>query len=504
MTEAIQKRRIIPDRMKWVIIIGELFLIYALILITTYLDATFHNLLRFLVLFPMFHAGATFGHKGGFLASLLAIFLFVPIIKYDTPEAMYHFPVPASMLLFTLFALFGILVGGTVGEAKKSREYLETMSKVLLEIFREPDERSIIRRSCIEAAAITGAAGGAFLLIGDEEQDAAEWRILDMSANDNNNGLTPALSPDNVLVRCAMRNMSFITNSAGHDERVTLGARAAGVRSIIAVPVSFEQTVYGAFVVVKGENRDNFAEKELSILKTIAETAGGAIHNLRQERKRQEEKLREKQMRDLFSRYSAPAIVDYVLEHPDLLSSRRQEVTVLVSDIRGFTAFSETTAPEEVVAQLNEYFTAMVDVIFENNGIIDKFIGDCIIAYWGAPAPDAQHSANAIRAASAMSRALDNLNIAWARRGLKPFSSGIAIHTCDVLMGNIGDERKLAFTIMGDEVDKAIRMESATKALGAKIIVSETAARASGFSLSPLGDAPTDLGGLFTFAGDEL
>jgi class 3 adenylate cyclase len=504
MTAAIHKRRNIPDRIKWGLIIGELFLIYALVLITTYLNAPLHNLLRFLVLFPMCHAGATFGYRGGFLASLLAIFLFVPIIKYDTPYAMYHFPVPASMLLFTLFALFGILVGGTIGESRKSRGYLETMSAVLLEIFREQDERSIIRRSCIEAAAITGAAGGAFLLIGDDQQNAAEWLMFDMSADDDNNGPTPALPPDNVLVRCAMRNMSFITNSAGHDDRATLGPRAAGVRSIIAAPVSFEQTVYGAFVVVKGENRDNFAEKELSILKTIAETAGGAIHNLRQERNRQEEKLREEQMRDLFSRYSAPAIVDYVLEHPELLSSRRQEVTVLVSDIRGFTSFSETTAPEEVVAQLNEYFTAMVDIIFENNGIIDKFIGDCIIAYWGAPAPDAQHSSNAIRAASAMARALDILNTSWARRGLRPFSSGIAIHTCDVLMGNIGDDRKLAFTIMGDEVDKAIRMESATKALGAKIIVSETAARASGFRLSPLSEAPAELGCLFTLAGDEL
>ena len=135
MKAAIQERRNIPDRIKWIFIIGELFLIYAIVIITTYLDVPLHNLLRFLVLFPMFHAGATFRHKGGFLASLLAIFLFVPIIKYDTLGAMYHFPVPASMLLFTLFALFGILVGGTVGEAKKSREYLETMSKVLLEIF---------------------------------------------------------------------------------------------------------------------------------------------------------------------------------------------------------------------------------------------------------------------------------------------------------------------------------------------------------------------------------
>jgi adenylate cyclase len=192
-------------------------------------------------------------------------------------------------------------------------------------------------------------------------------------------------------------------------------------------------------------------------------------------------------------------VADFVLENPGLLKGRWQEVTILVSDIRDFTAMSERTAPHDLVSQLNEYFTAMVDVIFENRGAIDKFIGDCIIAYWGAPAPDPEHAAHALDAAGDMARALDALNASWAARGMPRFSTGIAVHTCKVLIGNLGDERKKAFTIMGEEVDRAIALEAMTKQLGACVIASESAALAAGHGarLSVIPDTPPHEGRVF-------
>jgi class 3 adenylate cyclase len=497
-TTAKKARRNLSDKIRWALILTEFTFIYLLILVSIYLDWPYHNTLRFLVMIPMYHAGAAFGYNGGILASLLSLFLFIPLIPVDTPNSQIHFTFASSILLLALYVSFGIIVGGTVGEARKTRGYVDILSKVFMGIFGEPDERSVMLRSCIEAASLTEAAGGAVLVRPDGKHNISDWPLIGAFGNEEHGEATTVPSPDNVLVWCARRNSAFVTNSVVHDARLTVGAPAAQVRSIMAVPVSFEQTVYGAFILMDRKNGENFSEKELSIAKMIAETAGGAIHNMAQEKERQEEKLREEQMRSLFSRYVSSSIADYVLEHPGLLAGRWQEVTVLVSDIRSFTALSEKITAHALVAQLNEYFTAMVDVIFENKGTIDKFIGDCVIAYWGAPAPDPAHAANAIRAASAMSRALDRLNASWAARGMTPLSAGIAIHTCSVLMGNLGDDRKKVFTIMGEEVEKVIKMESITKTIGAKIIVSETAASASGARLEILPDAPAEFGRLFS------
>jgi len=455
------------------------------------------------MLIQMYHAGVMFGYNGGLLAGLLVLLLFIPIIPVDTPDVTYAVSPVSATIIIALYVFFGVVVGGSVGEARKTRRYIERLTNVFMSIFGEPDERSLMLRSCREAAALTGAAGGVALVRAAGKGDMSDWTLVDALGGDDSGETPGGLPPDNILVWCARGNSAFTTNSAAYDPRLDVGEAAARIKSVMAVPVSFEDNVYGAFMLTDKKNGENFSEKELSIAATIAETAGGAIHNIVQEKQRQEEKLREEQMRELFSRYVSSSIADYVLEHPGLLAGRRQEITLLVSDIRDFTSLSEKTAARALVAQLNEYFTAMVDVIFENKGTIDKFIGDSIIAYWGAPAPDPAHAANAVRAASGMSVSLDELNASWARRGMPSLSAGIAIHTCSVLMGNVGDDRKKAFTIMGEEVEKTMKLESLTKTLGVKIIMSETASRAAGARPAAVPGAPAEFGRLFTLAAEQ-
>jgi class 3 adenylate cyclase len=477
----IKKQRIISDKAKWALILAEFAAIYILIVVSIYQQWYRHDYLRFLMLIPMYHAGATFGYTGSILTSLLAVFLFVPLIPTDTPEVLVHFTPETSIILIGFYVVFGVVVGGTVGSARKTRRYIESLSNIFVGILGEPDEYSVILRSCRETAKITDAKRGAALLCPAGKSDPADWILFDMAGGSNTGGTITGPPSDSILVWSAMRNSALSTNSVTHDERLIAGESASNLSSAMIVPVSYDDIVYGAYLVANKRNNENFTEKELSIAKTIAETAGGAIHNISQEKERQVEKLREEQMRELFSRFVSSAVADYVLENPGILTGRWQEVTVLVSDIRDFTAMSEIIPARDLVAQLNEYFSAMVDVIFEHKGTIDKFIGDCIIAYWGAPAPDPDHAANALRAASAMAVTLDGLNSSWAARGMKPYSAGIAIHTCNVLIGNLGDDRKKAFTIIGEEIEKAAGMESLTKTLGKRIILSETAVRAAGF-----------------------
>lgn len=154
------------------------------------------------------------------------------------------------------------------------------------------------------------------------------------------------------------------------------------------------------------------------------------------------------------------------------LGGEEKDVTVLFSDIRSFTTISEALPPKELVAQLNAYFTGMARAIDAHHGVIDKYIGDAVMALFGAPLARPDDAANALRAALAMSRALDALNAERAARGLPPWSNGIGINTGPVVAGTLGSEERWSYTVIGDAVNVASRLESATKELNARIVAS--------------------------------
>jgi adenylate cyclase len=177
----------------------------------------------------------------------------------------------------------------------------------------------------------------------------------------------------------------------------------------------------------------------------------------------------------LFNRFLDPRVVnDLVKSQRNLLDDKATscELTVLFSDIRGFTPLSETRTPEEVVALLNRYFSLQVEVIFRHGGTVDKFIGDCIMAFWGAPVPDADQAKHAVAAGLEMAKVLEDF-----RRDLgglsQSFDIGIGIHTGSAVVGFMGSENKLDYTAIGDTVNLASRIESQTKGV-ARMLVSAT------------------------------
>lgn len=176
------------------------------------------------------------------------------------------------------------------------------------------------------------------------------------------------------------------------------------------------------------------------------------------------------------SSYISPQIMDEILSDPKKLNlgGTKKELTILFSDVRGFTTLSENAEPEEVVKMLNEYFSAMVEVIFRNNGTVDKFIGDAIMAFWNAPLPIEDHAYLSVKTAVEMLEALEKLKEKWEKENKTGIDIGIGINTADVTIGNIGSEKIKDYTIIGDGVNTASRLESATKEYNAKIIISET------------------------------
>jgi adenylate cyclase len=193
-----------------------------------------------------------------------------------------------------------------------------------------------------------------------------------------------------------------------------------------------------------------------------------------------EDLTREKRLRFAMSRYMSKVVVDQLLEKGDaVLGGTGREVSVLFSDIRGFTALSERLGARETVAMLNEYFTDMVDVVYAHNGILDKYIGDMIMAVFGSVLTSEDDADNAVTVGSKMMIALRELNNRRGASGHEPIRIGIGISTGYCVAGNIGSPKRLEYTVIGDRVNLAERLQNANKFYGTSVLICQpTAARA--------------------------
>jgi adenylate cyclase len=187
-----------------------------------------------------------------------------------------------------------------------------------------------------------------------------------------------------------------------------------------------------------------------------------------------------RKMRRLFGQYVSKDVCEQLVENPSLarLGGQRREMTVLFSDIRGFTTVTEQGKAEAVVGMLNEYFTRMVEIVFRHQGTLDKFVGDMVMALFNAPLDDAAHADHAVEAALDMIEELEALNRKWAAEGrFAGLDIGIGINTGPMIAGNIGSEAIMSYTVIGDAVNLGARLESLNKQYGTRIIISDATRR---------------------------
>ena len=180
-------------------------------------------------------------------------------------------------------------------------------------------------------------------------------------------------------------------------------------------------------------------------------------------------------IKKVFSKYVSHAVLEEIVRHPEnvKLGGERKKITILFSDIRGFTSISEKMKPEDLMHIINEYLAEMAEAIIEKRGLIDKFIGDAIMAFWGAPLANRNQARDACTAAIEMNKRLEGLNKHWHTIGLKPLVIGVGINTGEVVVGNMGSKTRWNYSVLGDEVNLASRLEGLNKMYGTTCIIGE-------------------------------
>ncbi|MCU1268306.1 MAG: Adenylate cyclase [Acidobacteria bacterium] len=248
-----------------------------------------------------------------------------------------------------------------------------------------------------------------------------------------------------------------------------------GVRSTICAPLVSETRVHGALYADRLDPFASFKPDDLELISAVAAQTAIAVENARAH----ERLAREEVARANYSRFLPEYVVKQMLENPDSfkLGGVNQTITVLFADIRGFTRISEHAPPEKIVNLLNRYFSAMTDIIFAHGGTLDKYLGDGLMALFGAPTTTPQDAANAVNAAVAMQRRIIGINQELRDEGLPEIGVGIGLHTGEATVGYIGSERRSEYTAIGDVVNTASRLESNSK--GGEILISDATAKLS-------------------------
>jgi adenylate cyclase len=293
------------------------------------------------------------------------------------------------------------------------------------------------------------------------------------------------------MLRAVIRErVALVTFDAQSDQRLSGGEsiRLHQIRAAMCAPLWSGERIIGVTQVDSPFQVGAFNERDLDFLTTLANFAAVAVERIRWARQAEVERG----MRSRLERYHSPAVVEEVLRQGAEDGMRRLkpvQATVLFADLVGFTPFAESSRPEEVAESLDAFLNLAVEAIFRAGGTLDKFIGDCVMAFFGAPVPQEDHALRATRAAVEIQRDLAAWNRERAAQGLPGFSARVAVNSGSVVVGDIGSARRVDYTVLGNTVNVAARLEAFVARPGDVILGPETQRLLGGaISTEPLGE----------------
>lgn len=361
----------------------------------------------------------------------------------------------------------------SVEALRKAYEQLRTANQLSRAIVSDLDPNSVLERIIDTAISMFNADRGVILLHNprNDEYEVSVVRHRDPSRSNQVVTISRTVIREVVEERSAL-----ISTDAQVDSRLS-GAHSLmlqGIRSTMSVPMISDDHVRGVMLLDSSRSLSAFSEADLSLLQDFASHATRALHLAELAEARSQQSVAQQRLERLLP---ASIVADVMNGRADLVrGGDLREATVLFCDIRGFTSMSESIGPREVVEILNEYFELMVEQIFAFEGALDKFIGDEIMAVWGAHIPIEDHAYKAVCAAIQMQEAIDRLNELRVQRKLRTISAGVGINTGQLVAGYMGSNRAMNYTVIGDTVNVAARLCSAAGAN--EIVISEAVAQA--------------------------
>ncbi|HEV8447572.1 MAG TPA: adenylate/guanylate cyclase domain-containing protein [Gemmatimonadaceae bacterium] len=372
-----------------------------------------------------------------------------------------------------------------LGADEKSRRKLATLLEVSKGLGWAADTDALLAKIAGYAYQILEVDRVAIILV-DEHGN-----LLPKFARDRKGTNTAGAIPKSIARKALDDKMAILTDNAGEDSRFTgQSVVMQQVRSAICVPLmGTEGRALGVLYVDSIGSEHRFDEDDLDFCVAFAGIAAVAIENGEFIQRIQRQVI----ARSNFERFFAPQIAQRIAESSETirLGGDKRPVAVLFSDIRGFTALAESMRPEDTASLLTEYFTEMVDCVFRHNGTLDKFMGDALMAHWGAPIGGDHDADNAVAAAIDMMKALDGLNAHWRTSGRPELKVGIGLNYGEAFAGNIGSERRLEFTVIGDTVNTAYRLCSGADS--GEILITEDVRRALTTPATLIERAPMEL-----------
>jgi len=361
---------------------------------------------------------------------------------------------------------------------------LYEMSKTLGSVF---DLNAIFEKATDIIFRSTPADRVVALLADHDADEDGNLTPIAMRARDNRlEAHARKLSIGRTITRKVMRDrVALLSQDAASDEQFAGvdSIVSQGVRSTICAPLMTESRVHGALYADRLDPFAAFKPDDLELISAVAAQTAIAVENARAH----ERLAREEVARANYSRFLPEYVVKQMLENPESfkLGGTSQTITILFADIRGFTRISEHANPEKIVSLLNRYFSAMTEIIFAHGGTLDKYLGDGLMALFGAPTATPDDASNALNAAVAMQRRLLGINRELRDEGLQEIGVGMGLHTGEAIVGYIGSDRRSEYTAIGDTVNTSSRLES--NARGGEILLSDATAKAahSRYKLKP-------------------
>ena len=433
--------------------------------VTHYYNLPLGEWTRPLMFFPIIYAGAHFRRAGSFSVGFILIICQTPlVINMFTEHPGWSVNYVVTVLAI---CLSGVFLGHMMQKQRDNTGALEKTHQIISDAQRDVSPEQLLA-SLENLFREHGQSEQVELYMFDDENRLRNHHVPD----------SDPLPENHFYYRVAQSGEFLVSTNPAEDDRIRYTGPDNGQSDIAHMAVF--SIAYGGrargVIAVLNTNDERFGKDTMTFLTTIKQSIESVLEIQEINQTAVEHELQREKIRDTFSSYVSRTVAEEILRDPDSLElgGKEQDVTVMFAEVANFIRLIDTLEPAQVIAQLNEYFSAAMDTIFEHEGTIDKFIEDSIMAFWGAPLPMHDAEERAVRCAQEFQQKISDLNQEWERRGRPRFDVCIGINSGPVIAGNIGSIRRMEYTVIGDTVNTAARIKTLSKTRHAPILVSRS------------------------------